>query len=180
MSKSINLVALLGVTGGLAAATLPATARANCNPSGGGGDYSASSTPSAGPAIDPQKRYDAALAAYEDGHYREAARGFEEVIPYSSKPGVLYYYAGAARLRAGDVKGARRMLERSVKLVPDFLIAQQDLGVTYAKLGDRPKAEAVLAKMKAMADQCGGKCEDAQPLLAVVTEISEAVAAMPA
>ena len=46
MTKTINLAALLGVAGGLAAATLPATARANCSPSAAGG-YS---TPSGGAA----------------------------------------------------------------------------------------------------------------------------------
>jgi len=184
MSKSINLVALLSVTGGLAAATLPNTARANCSPSGtsGGGSYAASGAPTgaSGPSIDPQKRYEQGLAAYGEGRYREAGRAFEDVIPYSSQPALLYYYTGASRLRLGDTKGARRMLERAVKLAPDFLIAQQDLGVAYAKLGDRPKAEAVLAKMKAQADQCAGKCEEAEPLLAVVTTIGEAMAAMPA
>lgn len=183
MTKPINLVALLGVTGGLAAASLPNTARADCAPTAmGGGGYAASGAANGGDGLtfDPQRRYEQGLAAYGDGRFREAARAFGAVIPYSSAPALLYYYAGASHLRLGEVKSARRMLERAVKLAPDFLIAQQDLGVTYAKLGDRAKAEAVLAKMKAQADQCAGKCEDAEPLLAVVTTISEAMAAMPA
>lgn len=175
---------MLSVTGGLPAATLPNTARANCSPSGvsGGGSYAASGAAGlgSGPSIDPQKRYEEGLAAYNDVRYRQAGSAFEDVIPYTSQPSLLHYYVGASRLRLGDAKGARRMLERAVKLAPDLLIAQQDLGVAYAKLGDRPKAEAVLAKMKAQADQCAGKCEDAEPLLAVMTTISEAMAAMPA
>lgn len=177
MTKTINLAALLGVAGGLAAATLPATARANCSPSAAGG-YS---TPSggAGPersTANPRKLLDDGLAAYSVGKFREARFNFDEVLLYAPKEPQVQYLAGAARLRLGDYKGARKLLEKAVAASPNFLIAQQDLAVAYAKTGARDQAQAMLAKLQAMADQCHGSCDEAEPLLAAVTAITEAMA----
>lgn len=180
MSKPVNLLGLLGVAGGLAAATLPNVARASCSPSGGGlgggfGGGAALAGPQQ-PEIDLAAIYSKGQEAFDNGDYRAARRAFNQVLYFMPKQPQLLYLAGASRMELGDFKGARRMLERAVAVAPGFLLAQQQLGVVYARTSDRAKAEGVLAALKARSAQCAAQCQEADALLASITSIEAAMA----
>lgn len=179
MNKPSNLVALLSVAGGIGAAALPSAARANCSPSGSYGNAGAIANPYAGqdnrPPVDLAAEYRRGVAAFEAGDFRTAKSAMATVLPYAGKQAVIYYVAGASRMGLGEHKAALKLLQKAVAYDADFLIAQRDLAIAYAKTGDIAKAQAMLATMEARAISQTGA--DAEPMLAAITAIK---AAMPA
>lgn len=179
MKPSINVAALLTVAGGLGAATLPGTARANCNPT-----TNIPAPASTGPAVatgdrpqfDPQAEYSAGLAAFQAGDYRRAKTTFAQLIPYAPREASLHYMLGASRIGLGDYKGAVRPLEKAVKLGPHLIIAQQDLAIAYAMTGAMPKAQAMLATLQDKAVSCNGACDDAGQLASAIKAVQASVA----
>lgn len=179
MAKPVNLLNLLGVAGGLAAATLPNIARASCSPGAGGfggglGGGAAYAAPE--PQIDLAAVYTKGLEAYNSGDYRAARRAFNQLVTYMPKQPEVLYLAGTSRMELGDLKGARRLLERAVAAQPDFLVAEQQLGVVYARTSERAKAEGVLARLKARSEQCAAQCQVAEALAASIVAIEAAMA----
>lgn len=176
MKPSVNMSALLSVVGGLAAATLPSTARANCNPSTSSAAPAAPRQLAAGPRIDPQIEYDAGLAALRASDFKTASAAFDRVLPFAPQSASVYYLAGRARVGLGEWKGARRMLERAVRLDPSLIDAQQDLGVVYARLADAPKAMAMVAKLQAAAAAAPQGSDRARSLALAIDAINSAMA----
>ncbi len=175
MKNSTNIVALLGVAGGLGAATLPSAARANCSPSG---DYSRASGPAnpyAGgnaPSIDLDAEYARGQKAFEAGDFRRARAVMAVILPYAGKQALVYYIAGASRIELGDHKGAVKLLQKAVSYDGDLLVAQRDLGVACARTGDTAKAQAMLATLEAKAAQGGA---GTAPMLAAIEAIKAAM-----
>ena len=87
-----------------------------------------------GQALFLARRYDEAIAAYQD---------YQALDP--SDP-AAYSGSGLAHYVLGDFQGARTSCETK----PDFWESQLCLAVTYDKLARRPDAEAVLAKLRAV------------------------------
>ncbi len=183
MRPSINLAAMLTVAGGLAAATLPSSARANCSPAASTSGHSPSSGSAVGSfgqqgdQFDPAAEYEKGLKAFTLGDYRRAKAAFTLLLPYAEGEASVFYLAGASRIGLGDHKGAVKLLEKAVKLDPSMLIAQQDLAIAYARTGDLPRAQAMLASIEAKAAQCGAGCDAAEPLQVAIEAVKEAMAA---
>lgn len=182
--RTINLAAMLTVAGGLAAANLPSAARANCSPSVSTGGRSAGGVGNLGGYVsgqevefNPEAEYQNGLKAFDAGDFRRAKAAFSRLLPYADGQAPIYYLAGASRIGLGDYKGAVKLLEKAVKLDPAMLIAQQDLGIAYARTGDLPRAKEMLATMEAKATQCGGACDSAEPLQVAIDAVKEAMAA---
>ena len=57
------------------------------------------------------------------------------------------------RRRPQRPQGSRKYYERAVKADKELVPARRELGVTYVKLGEKEKADAQLAALKAMQDQ---------------------------
>lgn len=183
MRTSINLAAMLTVAGGLAAATLPSAARANCSPAASTSGHSPSSGSSVGgfgqqgDQFDPAAEYEKGLKAFTLGDFRRAKTAFTLLLPYAEGQAPIFYLAGASRMGLGDHKGAVKLLEKAVKLDPSMLIAQQDLAIAYARTGDLPRAQAMLATIEAKAAQCGAGCDAAEPIQVAIDAVKEAMAA---
>lgn len=177
MANNINITAMLMVAGGLAAATIPGTAHANCC-SGGGASVPAADAShfggTSGPSFNPAEEYKRGLAAYEAGKFGVAKAAFDRVLPYAGNKSTVYYLAGASRMGLSDWKGARKMLEKAVAASPDLLLAQRDLGVTYAHLGETGMANAMIAQMKKNLQGCGEGCE-AGPIQSAIDTIVSAM-----
>lgn len=146
----------------------------------GGGGSGMSGTPSeTGPRYDPAEEYQKGKAALEAKDWRAAKVAFDRVIAVAPKDANTQYLAGLARTGAGDWKGAKRYLEKAVKLDPELIGAQRELGVTYAKLAERPKAEASLAMLQGKATACNAGCAQASELKAAVEAVTAALAGTP-
>ena len=161
---------------GLIAATLTATAVAMP-----GGGSSGSSNPSiSAPEFDAAKIYRDALEQLKAGKNAEAKAGFAKLLKEIPRDGNIHFLAGMADAGLNDLKGAQSHYEKAVKYEPQLVAAQQQLAITYAKQGDRAKAEATLAKLKQANDKCAGSCEQAQSLKDAVAAVEAALNGQPA
>ena len=163
---------------GLIAATLTATAVAMPGGSGGGGGSTNPSISASG--FDAAKTYREALDQLKAGKNAEAKVGFAKLLKEIPRDGNIHFLAGMADAGLNDLKGAQSHYEKAVKYEPKLVAAQQQLAITYAKQGDRAKAEATLAKLKQANDKCAGACEQAQSLKDAVAAVEAALNGQPA
>lgn len=159
----------------LSAVTPAATLLAAGGGGGGGGSTPSESTPQ----YDPAAEYAKGLEALKAKDYSKAKRAFDRVIAVAPKDANTQFLAGMSRTGQSDWKGAKKFLEKAVKLDPKMIRAHQELGVTYAKLGDPAKAQATLATLKAEDTSCGGTCDDAAEIKAAVDAVTAAIGGAP-
>ncbi len=143
------------------------------NPGGGGGGGSAPSM--SAPQFDAAAEYRKGIEALKASRFAEARKSLLRVLDVAPKDANANYLAGLAFAGLNDLKGARRYFEKAVKYDRDMVLARQELGVTYAKLGDKPKAEAELANLKALSDKCGAGCPQADQLKSAMATLSAAL-----
>lgn len=129
------------------------------------------STPDYNPAAEYQKGMDA-LKAHR---YADAKKAFMNVYSDAPKDPGLNTVVGVAMMGMDDFKGAQKYLERAVKYDPKMIVAHEQLGVAYAKLGQRDKAEAELSTLKQLQATCGTTCADADVLNEAIGSVSVAL-----
>ena len=144
---------------------------------GGGGGFSAPSEST--PQYDAAAEYRKGIAALEAKDFKAAKAAFDHVLSVAPRDASANLMAGIARVGMEDWKGARKLFEKAVKLDGNTILAHHQLGVTYAKLGDRPKAEAELAALKTKADTCATTCPQSVDLKTAIDAISNALAVAP-
>jgi tetratricopeptide (TPR) repeat protein len=162
----MTCVALMGVTPLIAAG------------SGGGGGGGSMPSQSA-PQYDPAEEYRKGVSALETKDFKTAKMSFDRVISVAPKDANTQYLAGMSREGLNDWKGARKFFEKAVKLDGNLIGAHRELGVTYAKLSDKPKAEATLVALQGKATSCAGTCPQAAELKAAVDAVQAALAGSP-
>ena len=99
------------------AATVPMHA-AMASGGGGGGGGMGSMPSMTAPDYDPAQEYQAGMAAYQAGKFKDAARSFGHVTEAAPKDARGWYMLGMARMAAGDPKGAKGPFEHSLKIEP--------------------------------------------------------------
>ena len=149
-------------------------AAAVANPGGGGSAPSISA-----PQFDAAAEYRKGIDALKANRFAEAKKSFVRVLGIAPKDANANYLAGLAHSGLNDLKGARKYFERAVRYDKEMVLAHQELGVTYAKLGERPKAEAELASLKQLSARCGASCPDAALLQSAVAAVTAALGAHP-
>ncbi len=154
----------------VSALVLPATAMP---PTGGGAPSSGSQSDNRS-GFDASAEYTKGLEALKAQRYADAKKAFKRVLDVS-KDANVYLLAGLADAGLNDLKSASRHYERAVRADKKMIAAHQELAITYAKLGERAKAEAALAKLKEMSASCG-TCADAQKLTDAVAAVEAALA----
>jgi Flp pilus assembly protein TadD len=142
---------------------------------GGGGGGGGSMPSESVPQYDPAAEYAKGVEALKAKDYTKAKRAFDRVVAAAPKDANAQFLAGMSRTGLSDWKGARKFLEKAVKLDPKMIRAHRELGVTYAKLGDKAKAQATLTALKAHDASCGGTCGDAPEIKAAITAVSAAL-----
>ena len=127
------------------------------------------------PDYDPAQEYQAGMAAYQAGKFKDAARSFGHVTEAAPKDARGWYMLGMARMAAGDPKGAKGPFEHSLKIEPAAIDVDRDYALDLAKLGQPDKAKAELDKLQARAATCADACPDAADLKAAVTAVQQAL-----
>ncbi|HEX8263623.1 MAG TPA: tetratricopeptide repeat protein, partial [Allosphingosinicella sp.] len=89
------------------------------------------------------------------------------------------FLAGLAAAGLNDLRGSRKYYERAVKADKELVPARRELGVTYVKLGDKAKADAQLAALKAMQEKCGGACAKAAEIGGAIEALTAAIGTPP-
>ena len=137
-------------------------------------------TPQArGPTYDPNHEFHAGIDALNDGKYRVAKEDFEHVLAMVPDQPTALSFLAQAEMNLGDLKGAARDFEASLRRDPNQVIPARDLAITDAKLGRQDKAAAELAKLKARAQACGDACDQAGDLQAAVQAVEAAMGGAP-
>jgi tetratricopeptide (TPR) repeat protein len=177
--KTLSLRPAL-LAGALIMASLPAAALASGGGMGGssmGGGGGMSNMPSeTTPAYDPSVEYQHGLADLQAGKFRDAERDFDHVLASLPNDSDTLFYSGMAKAGHGDLKGAQRMYEKSLKVDPQQIPARRELAVTLAKLGQADQAKAQLDILQTRATACGDTCPQAADLKAAVATVQAALA----
>lgn len=161
LASRISLVGLLSA--------LPAAAFAmNSAPSG--------STPSMNaPDFDASAEYRKGMSALKANQFAQARSAFARVLGVAPNDANTNFLAGMADAGLNDLKAAAKHYEKAVRNDGKLIVAHQELGVTYAKLGDAPKAQATLARLKSMEASCRGTCKEADQLTKAISAIQSAL-----
>jgi tetratricopeptide (TPR) repeat protein len=145
--------------------------------SGGGGG---SSSPSmSAPQFDAAAEYRNGIASLQASHFAEAKRSFARVLEVAPRDANTNYLAGLADAGLDDLKNAKKHYEKAVKADKDMVLAHRELAITYAKLGERPKAEAELAVLTQLNAACAGTCPKSADLTASISAVQAALASAP-
>ena len=141
---------------------------------------SGSSSPSiSAPGYDPAAEYRKGIEALQAQRYQEAKKAFERVLGVAPGDANTLFLAGLASAGLNDLKGSRKYYERAVKADKDLVPARRELGVTYLRLGDKAKADAQLAALKAMQAKCAGACAKATEIGGAIEALTAAIGAPP-
>ena len=107
---------------------------------GGGGDGATAYTPSRdAPQFDAADEYRKGIEALKAQKFPEAKASFKKVLDVAPTDAATNFLAGMADAGLNDLKSAQKHYEKAVKADKKLVAAHQELGVTYAKLGERDK-----------------------------------------
>lgn len=147
---------------------------------GGGGGGGGSSLPSTtAPSYDPTEEYNNGVEALQAQRYEDAERAFGRVLRATPRDANSNFMAGLARAGQGELKAARRYYEKAIKYDGNLILAHQELGITWAKLGKPDKSRAVLEDLKQRAASCADACTQATDLKAAIPAVEAALGAPP-
>ena len=127
------------------------------------------------PGYDPAAEYQKGLDALKAQRYDDAKKSFLKVYDVASRDPGMNEVLAMSLMGLEDYKGAKKYLEKAVKLDAKSIVAHEQLGITYAKLGERDKAEAELATLKQLQATCAQSCSDAAALTEAVNSVSGAL-----
>jgi tetratricopeptide (TPR) repeat protein len=139
-------------------------------PPSGGGDFG-------GPTRDPAADYRRGVDALKAGKFKDADRSFSYVLEATPKDSNVWLLSGLAKAGKNDLKGAQRAYERSVQYDDKNIDAHRELGLTYAKTNQAPKAQKELDALKAKSEVCKEACPDAAKLKASISALQGAMGA---
>ena len=147
---------------------------------GGSGAAAGGQYPSASaPRYDVNVEFKKGMDALQAGDFAAADHAFGRVLQVIPQDANSNYLAGLAKAGLGKLKDARRYFEKAVKYDDNLILAYQELGVTWAKLGEPDKAKAVLDELKRRASACADTCQQAGDLQAAIPAIEAALGAQP-
>lgn len=127
------------------------------------------------PDFDAAAEYRKGMDALKASQYAAAKSSFARVLGVASNDANTNFLAGMADAGLNDFRGAAKHYEKAVRQDGKLIIAQQELGLTYVKLGDVAKAQATLAKLQSMNASCGGSCKDADQLSKAIATVQAAL-----
>ncbi|WP_309661047.1 tetratricopeptide repeat protein [Sphingomonas sp.] len=164
----------------LVGTSLLATA-ALANPGGSGGSSgSGGQSPSmSAPQFDAAAEYLKGVEALKASQFADAKKYFVKVLGVAPRDSATNYLAGLSLVGLDDLKGATKYFDKAVKADPKMVAARQDLAITLAKLGEKPKAEAELAKLKESQAKCAAACPEAGDLDKAIAAVSAVLAGSP-
>ena len=135
-----------------------------------------SETPSVNaPDFDPAAEYRKGIESLQASRFTDAKSSFARVLGVAPNDANTNFLAGMADAGLNDFKGAAKHYEKAVRADSKMVVAQQELAVTYLKLGDRPKADATLGKLKGLDSDCKGTCKDADLIKRAIATIEAAM-----
>jgi tetratricopeptide (TPR) repeat protein len=146
----------------------------------GGGSGGMSSMPSSSaPAYDPDVEYKKGIAALGENRFADAKKAFDHVLSVVPNNAPANYLAGAARVGLKDDKGALRFFKLAIKYDDGLIPAHKGYALSLISTGQKDKAAAELADLKARSDKCAGACPQAADLQDALAAINAAMGGAP-
>jgi tetratricopeptide (TPR) repeat protein len=171
MQRSHALRAALAASAALILAAVPLGAALAERPSGG-----TNATPSTtAPDFDAAAEYRRGIESLKAHQFDAAKRSFAQVLSVVPSDANANFLAGLADAGLNDLKSAARHYEKAVRADRKLIQAHQELGVTYVKLGDVPKAQATLGNLHKLSEACNGTCKDAEEIKKAVDAVQSAI-----
>lgn len=127
------------------------------------------------PSFDPSEEYRKGIEALKASNFSEAKSSFARILGVAPNDANTNFLAGMADAGLNDFKGAAKHYEKAVHEDGKLVVAQQELAVTYLKLGDRPKAQSMLDKLKGLDANCKGSCKDADLIKKAISTVEGAM-----
>jgi tetratricopeptide (TPR) repeat protein len=143
---------------------------------GGGGSDSPSST---APQYDPAVEYQKGVDAYQAKDFKSAITAFKRVTGVVPRQASAQYLLGASYMAVSDFKKAKKPLEQAIRYDAKLIEAQRDLGITYARLGDKAKATRQRDAITAMKSACTAPCAAAAQYDAALQAVEAALSGTP-
>jgi tetratricopeptide (TPR) repeat protein len=129
----------------------------------GGGSMGGGSAPS-GSTVDPAKAYQEGVAALNARDYRRAISKLRQVLDVAPNDPTTNYALGLAFIGDGQVRDARRPLERAVRGASPAADARKQLGLVYLQIGEREKAQEQLTALATELAACDAACGEQRKL----------------
>ena len=156
---------------GCVLAAVPASA-SDSGSRGGGTSSPSMSTPD----FDAATEYRDGIESLKAQKFADAKKSFARVLEVAPTDANTNFLAGMADAGLNDLKSAAKHYEKAVKADGKLIAAQQELGVTYAKLGDKAKAQAALDRLNKLNADCAGTCKDAANIKEAIDAVQAALA----
>jgi tetratricopeptide (TPR) repeat protein len=131
--------------------------------------------PNDGPLLNPASLYKESVDALYAKRWADAKASLSQLLLVTPQDAHTNYLAGIADSGLGDWKAARKHFEAAVRYDRKLIQAQQELGVTYARLGQFDKVQARLTELQRMSAACGGTCPDAAKLQTAIVTVRKAL-----
>ena len=137
----------------------------------GGGGSGSTAPSSSGPSYDPVEEYQSGIEALRAGEFKKAERAFKRVTKVAKRDANTRYMLGLAHLGQDEFKAAAKSFERAIKYDAKLYRAHAKLGVTYMKLEQEDKANAVLDELQTTSTTCAEACPEAGDIASAIAEI---------
>ena len=163
----------------LAAGALGASSALIASPPGGGGGGGGAAPSMSGQQYDAAAEYRKGMEALQGEHFADAKKAFEHVLTVAPEDANTNFLAGLASAGMNDLKSARKYYERAVHADHDMVQAHQELGITYAKAGEKAKAQGELDRLNQMQQKCGATCAKAADIGKAIQALTAAMGSAP-
>jgi len=127
------------------------------------------------PGYDTYTEFHAGVDALKAGRFRDAETHFDHVLLMVPTDADSMFLLGMARAGQGNLNGARRAFQDTLRLDPHRLFAHRELALTLIKLGQVEKARAELAVLRQQSAECAGTCSDADAYDAAIKSVEAAL-----
>jgi tetratricopeptide (TPR) repeat protein len=124
-----------------------------------------------GPAYDPNKELHAGIAALQAERFRAAKQNFEHVLVMIPDQPLALSMLGQSEAGLGDLKGAARDYEASLRADPTQVVPARELAIVDEKLGRHDAAATQLVKLKTQEQACNQSCPGAGDLDAAIAQV---------
>ena len=131
--------------------------------------------PNDGPLLNPATLYKDSVDALKEKRWADAKVSLGYLLQVTPEDASTNFLAGLADAGLGDWQAARRHYEAAVRYDRKLVQAQQELAVTYARLGNFKKSEERLHELERQSAACGGTCPDAAKLQAAIAVVKKAL-----
>ena len=128
-----------------------------------------------GPLLNPATLYKESVDALKARRFAEAKASLAQLLEIIPQDAEANFMAGIADANLNDWTSARKHYEAAVRNNRKLIEAQQELAVTYARLGQVQKTESRLRELERQSAQCGGTCADAAKLQRAIAVVKKAI-----